>query len=107
MGRRAPSPAGGAACVGLGFGIGIGIGIGIGGGGGGASTGAAAAMGFFLTRGRRLGFGKIAFIERLIRFIVESTPITFTFTTSPTLTAWRASWTYLWDNSEIWTSPSW
>jgi len=28
-----------------------------------------------------------AFIERLIRFIPESTPMTFTFTMSPTFTA--------------------
>ena len=45
----------------------------------------------FLRRGGRGGFGMMAFIERLIRFIVESTPITFTFTISPTFTACRAS----------------
>jgi hypothetical protein len=56
------------------------------------ATGAAAATGTgpglaFFRRGRRTGFGMIAFIDRLIRFIVGSTPMTFTLTISPTFTA--------------------
>src|SRR5262245_1930766 len=53
----------------------------------GTSIPGAAAFGFFRGRGRRGGLGTVAFIERLIRFIAESTPITFTFTMSPTFTA--------------------
>ena len=57
-----------------------------------AACGAAIAVtGFFFRRGRRFGLGIIAFIDKLIRFIVGSTPITFTFTMSPTFTASRAS----------------
>src|SRR6185503_9512491 len=42
-----------------------------------AGAGATAAtLGFFRGRGRRGGFGMTAFIERLMRFIPESTPIT-------------------------------
>src|SRR5688572_21757638 len=57
-----------------------------------AATGeAVCSTGRFLRRGGRGGLGCRAFIERLIRFIVGSTPITFTLTMSPTFTASRAS----------------
>jgi hypothetical protein len=48
---------------------------------------------FFAGRGfgGRWGFGISAFIDKLIRFIFASTPITLTLTMSPTFTASRAS----------------
>src|SRR5262245_27257244 len=58
---------------------------------------AGAAVLTFFRLGRRGGFGITAFIERLIRFIAASTPMTLILTISPTFTACRASCTYLWE----------
>ena len=52
-------------------------------------------------------FLPIPFMEREIRFLPRSTPITRTSTTSPTLTTSMGFLTKRSDNWLIWTSPSW